>query len=170
MRGSAMKWAKERDSLIAQTLAFVQSVTVKMPANAPSEFSRIGEIETVGRPVDVIKMPRVSPAHQDDLREEIRGRVAAFRAHQQRFHREREEYFKSVLSEGSRFDLGSSQHAIGLRANGAKLFVEATSSAASILPLPEFSRCRSIACRLLARFVVGRAGKAKNRDHRAENC
>jgi len=77
-----MKWAKERDPLIAQTLALVQAATVRMPANAPSEFSPIGEIEPVGRPVDVIKMPRGSPAPQDDFREEIRGRVAAFRAHQ----------------------------------------------------------------------------------------
>ena len=92
-----MDWAKERDLFIAQTLAFVQSVAVKTLPNAPSEISPIDKIETVERPVDIIEMPRVSPVHQDDFREEIRDRVAAFQAHQQRFHRERDEYFKSVL-------------------------------------------------------------------------
>src|SRR5262245_560515 len=32
-----MDWKKERDELIAQTLAFVQSVTAKLPAAAPFE-------------------------------------------------------------------------------------------------------------------------------------
>jgi hypothetical protein len=32
------------------------------------------------------------------MREEIQGRVAAFRAHQQLFDRERDAYFKSVLT------------------------------------------------------------------------
>jgi hypothetical protein len=35
---------------------------------------------------------------QNDVRKEIQSRVAAFQAHQHRFQREREDYFKSVLS------------------------------------------------------------------------
>jgi hypothetical protein len=35
---------------------------------------------------------------QSDVRKEIQNRVAAFQAHQHRFHAEREAYFKSVLT------------------------------------------------------------------------
>jgi hypothetical protein len=96
-----MKWTQERDLLIAQTMAFVQSVTGKTPEPEPEArivSNRTGEIEAVERSAEAVKMPQVPPVRQSDVREEIQDRVAAFRAHQQRFHRERDAYFNSVLT------------------------------------------------------------------------
>jgi hypothetical protein len=118
-----MKWKQERDLLIAQAMAFAQSVTAKA-AEADSRFedarfedSRF-EIarfeETRSEPVStnapaeaaprVAAYPIVRPAaphynpRHNDLREEIRRRVAAFRAHQELLRRDRDEYYNSVLA------------------------------------------------------------------------
>jgi len=142
-----MKWMKERDLLIAQTMAFVQSVTGKPPeaektpeaaktvttsvallsietsettraaaaladivsllaetppaTQAPREVSR-----EVSRDVSREEMPREisrpAPLAHLDLREdfqsEIRARVANFRAHQERFNREREAYCSATMA------------------------------------------------------------------------
>ena len=156
-----MKWMKERDLLIAQTMAFVQSVTGKMPDTAktiappvafpvetsdPVEtFDPVGTSEIV-RPAPVVsdipplrvmeaqpvvqapiasqalvmdalvmdapamevsvetsrQIPRPVPLSRPDLREdfqsEIRARVANFRAHQERFSREREAYCTATMA------------------------------------------------------------------------
>jgi len=94
-----MKWKRERDLLIAQTMAFVQSVTGKtaeaegrpesIPPDEPAEAERSVETAAIARP---------SLVRHSELREEIRGRVAAFRAHQELFHRDRDEYYNSVLA------------------------------------------------------------------------
>jgi hypothetical protein len=132
-----MKWMKERDLLIAQTMAFVQSVTGKPPeaektvatsvallsmetfettratvaladiesllakappaAQAPREVSRDVSREEVPREIS-----RPAPLAHLDLREdfqaEIRARVANFRAHQERFNREREAYCSATMA------------------------------------------------------------------------
>jgi uncharacterized protein YhaN len=142
-----MKWMRERDLLIAQTMAFVQSVTGKPPeaektpeaaktvatsvallsietsettraaaaladivsllaetppaTQAPREVSR-----EVSRDVSKEEMPREisrpAPLAHLDLREdfqsEIRARVANFRAHQERFNREREAYCSATMA------------------------------------------------------------------------
>lgn len=106
-----MKWARERDLLIAQTMTFVQSITGKKPeaearaeirAEARIEFVPAEEIERAERPVEIVHeaVPamRPLPAPRSGLREEIQGRVAAFRAHQQLFDRERDAYFNAVLT------------------------------------------------------------------------
>jgi hypothetical protein len=98
-----MKWAKERDLLIAQTMTFVQSITGKTPGaetrpEARIEFAAVDDIERVERPVEIVQMTGPSSALRNELRQEIQGRVAAFRAHQQLFDREREAYCKSVLT------------------------------------------------------------------------
>ncbi|KRR25959.1 hypothetical protein [Bradyrhizobium retamae] len=123
-----MKWMRERDLLIAQTMAFVQSVTGKPPeaektvttsvtvlsvqaseptrpaaplsdiqallagtmplAEAPKEASReIARLAPVARP-DL----------RDDIQSEIKARVANFRAHQERFNREREAYCTATMA------------------------------------------------------------------------
>jgi hypothetical protein len=110
--GHTMKWKKDRDLLIAQTLAFVQSVTAKA-TEGESQFEPITRLEPI--PSDEPANPE-PPAHHTagparpaaparpasspstDFREEIRRRVAAFRAHQELFNRDRDEYFKSVLA------------------------------------------------------------------------
>jgi hypothetical protein len=83
-----MNWARERDLLIAQTMTFIESVTRKKPeAETRIGFAPVDEIEEAGRPVEILPKSRPSPVYRSELREEIQGRVAAFRAHQQLFHR-----------------------------------------------------------------------------------
>ena len=127
-----MSWKKDRDSLIAQTMAFVQSVTGRKdePARAdtpavPSsvELAVLDALETelvpppVPKPMaSALKPPAVAldPVRivppplptapiaaskvQGEMANEIRARVASFRAHQERFNREREEYFSQTLA------------------------------------------------------------------------
>ena len=96
-----MKWVMERDLLIAQTMAFVESVTGRKPAaDAQVEFpsSPTVEFEQPEPPAEVAEAPRQLPIARSAIREEIEGRVAAFREHQQRFDRERDKHFNSVLT------------------------------------------------------------------------
>jgi hypothetical protein len=106
-----MKWMKERDLLIAQTKAFVQTVTGKIAAAdardqlrqvlvEPTATDEIAEIKrpVESKPIETVQITRPSPVRLGEFREEIRGRVAAFRAHQELFNRERNEYFNSVLT------------------------------------------------------------------------
>ena len=117
-----MKWMKERDLLIAQTMAFVQSVTGKTPdlvakpdAVAPFEAVALADAPrpvVVGGPMpDVEAMlaetiaveprqpaPIARPEARVDFQSEIRARVANFRAHQERFSREREAYCSDTMA------------------------------------------------------------------------
>jgi hypothetical protein len=122
-----MTWSKMRDDLIAQTKAFVQSVNgakqplTRQPAlveavsiedpsaelvskpvanTAPSETSLAAEPIEPAEHTDDLPPPRaLSPRPAlSEVRREIETRVAAFQAHQHRFHREREAYFNSVLT------------------------------------------------------------------------
>jgi hypothetical protein len=139
-----MKWMKERDLLIAQTMAFVQSVTGKTPeaektvrapvtplsvetseatrpaaALSDATLSKIASLlaetlpapqaPTVAQPPTVEvsgetarEIPRPVPFARPDLREdfqsEIRARIASFRAHQERFNREREAYCTATMA------------------------------------------------------------------------
>ncbi|MBV9462234.1 MAG: hypothetical protein JO141_32610 [Bradyrhizobium sp.] len=123
-----MSWQKERDALIAQTMAFVQSVTGKReetshlngrfaaapvaelpdlpePASPQLELSPKPAARLVA-PIEPARIMEVSPAvaaltprpiAPSDMASEIRARVATFRAHQERFNREREQYFSATL-------------------------------------------------------------------------
>ena len=118
-----MKWIRERDALIAQTMAFVQSVTGKkddfhppeLPAGAPTvpmEFVTVKTltVETVAvetyaaevapapaaPPPAAVIIPQPRPS--GDFRTEMQGRIANFRKHQERFEREREEYCATTLT------------------------------------------------------------------------
>jgi hypothetical protein len=114
-----MEWVRERDLLIAQTLAFVQSVSdrerddKKRDARKPDarkpgvEPDRKPRVEAA--PIDAIKFvePPASmpfniqappPTVSGDVRAEIQTRVASFRAHQQRFNREREAYCRATIA------------------------------------------------------------------------
>ena len=135
-----MKWMKERDLLIAQTMAFVQSVTGKTPeaektvaapvALLPVETSETTRAATVLPQIELLlaktppaaepsrdlsrevsreaateiprEVSRPAPLARLDLREdfqsEIRARVANFRAHQERFNREREAYCSATMA------------------------------------------------------------------------
>ena len=112
-----MKWTRERDLLIAQTMAFVQSVTGGPAAETPApqadtdaepvEAERVAmEIiappSRVAQPKEMVAAP-ILPAPVSrtpaagDFRAEIQSRVANFRAQQQRLSREREDYCRATM-------------------------------------------------------------------------
>ena len=121
-----MKWMRERDLLIAQTMEFVQSVTGKKPdidispaasvtplaletskpARPPAPMPDIEALLAMtGAAAGLPKpapMPKPAPLARPDLREdfqsEIKARVANFRAHQERFSREREAYCSATMA------------------------------------------------------------------------
>lgn len=139
-----MKWMKERDLLIAQTMAFVQSVTGKTPeaektvsasvsllsveayestrpatalsdatlsdiasllaetppaaqapaaAQAPTLEVFVETPRAIPSPVGVVR-----PDLREDFQSEIKARIASFRAHQERFNREREAYCTATMA------------------------------------------------------------------------
>ena len=118
-----MSWKKERDALIAQTMAFVQSVTGKREetshlngasASAPvAELPDLPELDlglrpapkpaAPSEPLRIVELPPAAaapaprPIAPSDMANEVRARVASFRAHQERFNREREQYFSATL-------------------------------------------------------------------------
>ncbi|WGS23321.1 MULTISPECIES: hypothetical protein [unclassified Bradyrhizobium] len=142
-----MKWMEERDLLIAQTIAFVQSVTGKRPdaemmkpapqrtappaivletgtetqeaptqvaaplpvptvfevppaaAPAPPAPLAVTEAAAVTAPAPQVQMPHFARLDIDgDFGADVRARVAKFRANQQRFLKEREEYCTSTMA------------------------------------------------------------------------
>ncbi len=119
-----MEWVRERELLIAQTLAFVQSVSDserdgklrdarKPGAWKPDAWKPGAEPDRKPRieaaPIDAIKFaePPAStpfniqaprPTVSGEVRTEIQNRVANFRANQQRFTREREAYCRATIA------------------------------------------------------------------------
>jgi hypothetical protein len=124
-----MKWMRERDLLIAQTMAFVQSVTGKPPeaektvatsvtvlavqASEPTHpAAPLSDIQALlAETMPLAEAPKEAtreiarlaplarrPDLRDDIQSEIKARVANFRAHQERFNREREAYCTATMA------------------------------------------------------------------------
>jgi hypothetical protein len=114
-----MKWIRERDALIAQTLAFVQSVAGKkddfrQPDTAAATSVLAAEIVSVRAVTVALEQvqadppPQIAPPPQplpvppprmgSDFRSEMQTRIANFKKHQERFEREREEYCTATLT------------------------------------------------------------------------
>ena len=117
-----MKWMRERDLLIAQTMEFVQSVTGKRPdaeiagarPEAPQPFEAAKSNLAAAPMPDIAALladttfaapPKPTAIARIDLKgefqseqSEIKARVANFRAHQERFNREREAYGSSTMA------------------------------------------------------------------------
>ncbi|MBR0994509.1 hypothetical protein JQ580_27705 [Bradyrhizobium japonicum] len=108
-----MKWIAERDALIAQTMAFVQSVTgrkdhvlqpgtstaaQRVPADDVAVQARDVETTRKQAPLPPPPAPLPAPRAGGDFRNEMQARIASFRKHQERFEREREEYCAETLS------------------------------------------------------------------------
>jgi len=104
-----MKWMRERDLLIAQTMAFVQSVTGKMPEaeifarTEPVTPTRLPDVEamlaeTAAAPQPPKQAVPVRPATPSEYRDDIRARVEKFRAHQAKFIRDREAYCSATMA------------------------------------------------------------------------
>ena len=84
-----INWKADLNSLVDETMAFVQSVRVEPPL-----------------PRTIVEPNRMPPiSWNKSEREEVGQRVANFKAHQQRFFREREDF---VASEWKR--MRASQH------------------------------------------------------------
>ena len=110
-----MNWERERDALLARTLEFVQTVARKKENARPGVRS-----DDVGRHVERRHVDMVPPAPlriaeptadnpppgaplsrpkiPSDLQREFRDRIEGFRRHQERFNRERAEYFNATLA------------------------------------------------------------------------
>jgi hypothetical protein len=111
-----MNWSTKRDALIAETMAFVQSVTGKQPGVTATVSVRPVSVATA--PIDssgststeaehAVELPPVTVLPRSEIRKEVQTRIAAFQAHQHRFQREREAYFNSVLTKArSTFEAG----------------------------------------------------------------
>lgn len=76
-------WKSELDVLVAETMAFTNSlkVVVNAPQSLPEHAVERDGLSTLG----------------GSEREEIKKRVESFKAHQERFTREREQYANSLL-------------------------------------------------------------------------
>ena len=114
--GSVMKWMQERDLLIAQTMAFVQSVTGRKPdaeifarADLPTVTpTRLPDVEAMlaegvspaeaPKPVPSAPKPPLRTPGRSQYQSEIQARVEKFRAHQARFKREREAYCSATMA------------------------------------------------------------------------
>jgi hypothetical protein len=107
-----MKWIRERDALIAQTLAFVHSVsgrkvdfrqsdTVAAPPVLAAEIVSVQAVTVAFEPLQAAPPPHPLPVPPPrtggDFRSEMQARIANFRKHQERFEREREEYCAATL-------------------------------------------------------------------------
>jgi hypothetical protein len=123
-------WKKERDLLVAQTLAFVQSVAgMKGDAKADAGLAD-DRMETIKPGIDAALMDAIrlvappetrqsagdmpadiqanniqAPAFQlsranvpSEFRAEMEARVANFRKHQERFNRDRDEYYSATFA------------------------------------------------------------------------
>jgi len=110
-----MNWESERDALLARTLEFVQTVAGKIENARPEVRS-----DDVGRHVERRHLDIVTPSPQrmaepiaesrpssvrlsrskipNDVQREFRDRIEGFRRHQERFNRERAEYFNATLA------------------------------------------------------------------------
>ncbi|HWX57600.1 hypothetical protein [Bradyrhizobium sp.] len=117
-----MKWIEERDALIAQTKAFVEAVArrsadtgrsgarpVTRPVPRDAVVPNSVQPLTAAPPAKIQQTTREAPSEpaappasrrfdQVSMTTEIRARIAAFRAHQERFNRERHEYFNATLA------------------------------------------------------------------------
>jgi hypothetical protein len=119
--GSVMKWMRERDLLIAQTMAFVQSVAGRKP-DAEQKFAGVPPVTPTRLPdieamlAEALDIPASQPAAplivaqnvlaplpalpggRSAYQNEIQARVNNFRAHQQRFRKEREDYCSATMA------------------------------------------------------------------------
>jgi hypothetical protein len=105
-----MSWQRERDALLARTRAFVESVALKKENATPEVRSDTGRrhVETeVTAPRRFAEPPAGSlppgvqlarPKIPSDFQREIQDRIESFRKHQERFNRERAEYFNATLA------------------------------------------------------------------------
>jgi hypothetical protein len=106
-----MNWELERDALLARTMAFVQFVAGKKETedarpefrsdgaghdSVPTAPPRVADHARGDPPPPAVRLSR--PKIPSEVQREIQDRIANFRAHQERFNRERAEYFNATLA------------------------------------------------------------------------
>jgi len=100
------EWKKELDALVAETLAFVKAVnpsssTPVNPAASPAGLVR-DQSDNATTPQSALPTPAGDNPTIEDWamreREEIRQRLASFKAHQESWIRERADYASSRMS------------------------------------------------------------------------
>jgi hypothetical protein len=74
-------WKADLEALVEETMAFTKNIRVEPPL-----------------PRTVVEPNRMPPLNLNSERDEIRQRVANFKAHQERFAREREHFAASQLN------------------------------------------------------------------------
>jgi hypothetical protein len=74
-------WKADLEALVEETMAFTKNIRVEPPM-----------------PRTVVEPNRMPPVNLNSERDEIRQRVANFKAHQERFAREREHFAASQLN------------------------------------------------------------------------
>lgn len=90
-------WMRERDQLIEQTLAFVEGVAAARPVRADVAAPAQAEPPKPVEPAKSVEKP-MGPAFMASERAEIERRVANFKAHQQKFQREREAHYNATFA------------------------------------------------------------------------
>src|SRR3954470_13037708 len=96
-----MQWKKDLELLIAQTKALVApSAGISRPAPAGPPARSAERIEQPEAPAAPLRLtPPFAPMQwRATSRDEIKARVASFKAHQQKFEQEREDYCLQTLA------------------------------------------------------------------------
>ena len=89
---------RDRDLLVQETLAFVHSIAAAKPVRIETpthvELREKVELTQLAKPKD----RPATPIDRFFERDEIRRRVADFKATQDKFKQEREEYYKATIT------------------------------------------------------------------------
>jgi hypothetical protein len=95
-----MSWMEDRDLLLAETQMLISELAGAKPDVAtPSAAAAIYQFESSQDPnlSEPLQFERITPLPTVNQRQEIANRLAAFRATQARFQREREAYSVAIL-------------------------------------------------------------------------
>ena len=85
-----MKWMRDSDLLITKTLALARNVAAPKPIGT--------EPQSQDKPTETIALEGTAqPKDKPFERDQIKQRVAEFKATQTKFQREREEYYNATM-------------------------------------------------------------------------
>jgi hypothetical protein len=96
-----MSWTEDRDLLLAETQMLISELAGAKPGVAiPPPVAATYQFEPAQDPSlsEPLQFERMEPLPTVNLRQEIASRLAAFRATQARFQREREAYSVAILN------------------------------------------------------------------------
>jgi hypothetical protein len=97
-------WKKDLDALVKQTMAFARAVTPAAPSYKELAPPTVNPVQNQAETTVSQDLPSQSASDEAPVgkaasneREEIGRRLASFKAHQERWTRDREEYANSML-------------------------------------------------------------------------